>query len=156
MSQGTNAGGPIVRMGGAAAQVWESSRTVTEGEPGRRQRDHGWTSPLRGEEDVDDWDAVGDEPHWMEDSGLAGMGYKYSNTRVIPILKSSYQRPGAASAARSNASDSDMMSRSRSRPVIFARLVTVDICEFKVVPCATVPPFLLQAVVPSQSARRRV
>ncbi len=47
---GTSAGGPIVRMGGAADAESSSSRTVTEGEPGRRQRDHDLASPLPGEE----------------------------------------------------------------------------------------------------------
>ncbi|KAK5657787.1 hypothetical protein OQA88_2860 [Cercophora sp. LCS_1] len=43
----------------------------------------------------DAWDLMGNSMRWVEDSGLAGMGYEYSHTRIIPTSSSSYLRPGS-------------------------------------------------------------
>ena len=81
--------------GGVADAQGTSSRAKAAGEPDRGPRDPDLASPLPPEEGTDHWDVFNDAPRWMEDSGLAGMGYEYSNTRVIPILPSSYLRPGS-------------------------------------------------------------
>ncbi|KAK3938815.1 glucose-induced degradation protein 4 [Diplogelasinospora grovesii] len=46
-------------------------------------------------DDLDMWDLAGNAPRWIEDSGLVGIGYEYSQMRVIPTSPSSFLRPGS-------------------------------------------------------------
>lgn len=46
-------------------------------------------------DDEDMWDSMGNSWRWVEDSGLAGLGYEYSQTRIIPTSPSSFLRPGS-------------------------------------------------------------
>lgn len=46
-------------------------------------------------DEVEMWGLMSNALRWVEDSGLAGMGYEYSQTRVIPTSSSSFLRPGS-------------------------------------------------------------
>jgi hypothetical protein len=46
-------------------------------------------------DEVDMMDIEDNSMRWAEDSGLAGMGYEYSQVRVIPSSPSSFLRPGS-------------------------------------------------------------
>jgi len=45
--------------------------------------------------DADAWGMDANSMRWVQDSGLAGMGYEYSHMRVIPTSPSSFLRPGS-------------------------------------------------------------
>ncbi|KAK4134073.1 hypothetical protein BT67DRAFT_434220 [Trichocladium antarcticum] len=47
--------------------------------------------------EADVWDPVGggQDPRWVEDSGLVGLGLEYSHMRVVPPPASFYLRPGS-------------------------------------------------------------
>ncbi|KAK0620010.1 vacuolar import and degradation protein-domain-containing protein [Immersiella caudata] len=46
-------------------------------------------------DEVEMWGLMSNALRWVEDSGLAGMGYEYSQRRVIPTSSSSFLRPGS-------------------------------------------------------------
>lgn len=60
---------------------------------GKQQADITSTTYDSDEEDM--WDLMGNSMRWVEDSGLAGLGYEYSQTRIIPTSPSSFLRPGS-------------------------------------------------------------
>ena len=92
-----------MRLDGARDTDAESSaarsgaRTAAVGDHmGRRKPRAGAISPSALEwDELDMWDLMANAPRWVEDSGLVGMGYEYSQTRAIPTTPSSYLRPGS-------------------------------------------------------------
>ncbi|KAK0715905.1 vacuolar import and degradation protein-domain-containing protein [Lasiosphaeris hirsuta] len=82
---------------GESSGVRSAARTIADGNVvSRRKQTTDLVSPAVGEFDnVDIWNLVGSAPRWVEDSGLVGLGYEYSQMRVIPTSPSSYLRPGS-------------------------------------------------------------
>ncbi|KAH8894231.1 hypothetical protein GQ53DRAFT_91369 [Thozetella sp. PMI_491] len=75
----------------------ESSRgLVAEAEVGRGAAGESYEfgSRILTEDDLESWDATTGS-RWMQDSGLAGLGYEYSHKRLVPAYPSRFLRPGS-------------------------------------------------------------
>jgi len=46
-------------------------------------------------DDVEMWDLMDNSLPWVEDSGLAGLGYECSQIRTVPTTSTSFLRPGS-------------------------------------------------------------
>ncbi|KAK0643334.1 vacuolar import and degradation protein-domain-containing protein [Cercophora newfieldiana] len=74
----------------------ESSGARIAATTGRGKRRADLVTPTTADSDeVEMWGLMSNALRWVEDSGLAGMGYEYSQMRVIPTSSSSFLRPGS-------------------------------------------------------------
>jgi len=73
-----------------------SSRRMAVGAPshGGRQR-RSTVGPVADLDDAEVYEPEGNPASWVEDSGLAGLGYELAQTRLIPTSPSSFLRPGS-------------------------------------------------------------
>jgi len=80
----------------AARTAATATTPATAGISDRGKRRAGLATPTAVDsDDVEMWGLMSNAQRWVEDSGLAGMGYEYSQMRVIPTSSSSFLRPGS-------------------------------------------------------------
>lgn len=100
----TDATGNPVRGGGMRDADGEATRarttagtaaTASGSSLNRRKQRLDFSPATPASDDMDTGDLIGNAPRWTEDSGLVGMGYEYSQTRMIPTSPSSLLRAGS-------------------------------------------------------------
>lgn len=80
----------------AARTAATTTTPATAGISDRGKRRADLATPTAADsDDVEMWGLMSNALRWVEDSGLAGMGYEYSQMRVIPTSSSSFLRPGS-------------------------------------------------------------
>lgn len=88
------------RQGASETEAERNSFATTSGAsavgevPVRRKQKS--VDPAVGElNEMEIWDLMGYPLPWVEDCGLGGLGYEYSQRRVVPTSPSSFLRPGS-------------------------------------------------------------